>query len=102
MCEIVVQSDFLELSLCLSQLRILLLSHFLHSMLHKLSFLIQLSIPQVLLGPMLVHLAIEITLVVSLSHPLLQTFLFTFNKEFLSLILYKEFPDVKFLLLWST
>ena len=99
MCVVIILGDFFDAALGLPHLIVFDLGHLLHLVLDKHGLLAELSLLQVLLGLVLVHLAVQVALVVRLSRLLLQTLLLALDEEFLGLILDKELPHIEFLLI---
>jgi hypothetical protein len=98
-CEVVVLSDFFDAALSLPHLIVFNLGHLLNLVLNEHALLAKLSLLQVLLGFVLVNLAVQVALVVRLSHLLLHSLLLALNDEFLCLILDKKLPHIDFLLI---
>ena len=99
MCVVIILGDFFDAALGLPHLIVFDFGHLLHFVPDEHGLFANLSLLQVLLGLVLVHLAVQVALVVRLSRLLLQTLLLALYEEFLGLILDKELPHIEFLLI---
>ena len=95
----IILGDFFDAALRLSHLIVFDLGHLLHLVLNEHGLLAKLSLLQVLLGFVLVHLAVQVALVVRLGRLLLHSLLLALNDELLGLILDQELPHIDFLLI---